>query len=494
MVPPLHSIVGSMSDIATSRHTTAGPKPATGTGPLAPAAPPPATREDDAVSVRSAVAAERRDTRLRFEIAARVAVAVVVLLFNGVVTLDHESASVTRLTALIGLGLNLPYLLAVRTGRVLRAQAYTRMLIDVALTTAGLYGAGGLSAAPYIGIYAIVPVYTAIVFSSFACVLAVLFATTAYLALALLQTAGVVPFLAPPPPDAWMMASFNLVVLNIVGWLAALVAHAYRASRDRLASLYTEMERAHDESVKMNTQLQLASRRYVLSEVVAGVTHEVRDALQGVFGHLWLARRGGPALPAAALDHLARAEQACEDAMRIMCTTLDMARHPTEPEREPVAVADVIRRVAQLKAVEFRRERITLRVELAETLPPVIGVSLQLQQALLNLVVNAQEEVRNSTGRREIWIAGRAEGDRVILDVRDTGRGIPADVLPHLFEPFFTTKTAGTGIGLAMSAGIAESLGGTLTGENRREGGGAAFRLTLPAATRPPLPSSAAGA
>jgi two-component system C4-dicarboxylate transport sensor histidine kinase DctB len=82
----------------------------------------------------------------------------------------------------------------------------------------------------------------------------------------------------------------------------------------------------------------------------------------------------------------------------------------------------------------------------------------------------------------------------VILDVRDTGRGIPADVLPHLFEPFFTTKTAGTGIGLAMSAGIAESLGGTLTGENRREGGGAAFRLTLPAATRPPLPSSAAGA
>jgi len=85
MVPPLHSIVGSMSDIATSRHATAGPKPATGTGPLAPAAPPPATREDDAVSVRSAVAAERRDTRLRFEIAARVAVAVVVLLFNGVV-------------------------------------------------------------------------------------------------------------------------------------------------------------------------------------------------------------------------------------------------------------------------------------------------------------------------------------------------------------------------------------------------------------------------
>jgi len=493
MVPPLHSPIGSMSDITTSRLTGARQPLVTDTGSPAPAAPPPPAREDEAVSVRPAIEAGRRDMRLRFEIAARVAVAIVVLAFNGIFTLNAESASVIRLTALIGLGLNVPYLLAVRTRRAPRAQAYTRMLIDVALTTAGLYGAGGLSAAPYIGIYAIVPVYTAIVFSSLACVLAVLFATTTYLTLALLQTSGIVPFLTPPPAGAWMMASFNLVVLNIVGWLAALVAHAYRASRDRLTALYTEMERAHDESVRMNTQLQLASRRYVLSEVVAGVTHEVRDALQGVFGHLWLARRGGPALPVAALDHLAQAEQACEDAMRIMCTTLDMARHPSEPEREPVMVADVIRRVAQLKAVEFRRERITLRVELAETLPPVLGVSLQLQQALLNLVVNAQEEVRNATGRREISIGGRADGDRVILDVRDTGRGIPADVLPHLFEPFFTTKTAGTGIGLAMSAGIAESLGGTLTGENRHEGG-AAFRLTLPAATRPPRSSAAAGA
>jgi two-component system C4-dicarboxylate transport sensor histidine kinase DctB len=115
-------------------------------------------------------------------------------------------------------------------------------------------------------------------------------------------------------------------------------------------------------------------------------------------------------------------------------------------------------------------------------LPPVLGGSLQLQQALLNLVVNAQEELRGVTGRREITIVARADGDRVLLDVRDNGRGIPSGVLPHLFEPFYTTKTAGTGIGLAMSAGIAESLGGTLTGDNRPEGG-AAFRLTLPAAT-----------
>jgi signal transduction histidine kinase len=481
-----------MTDIAASRPTTAARKPAASDGSLAPAAPRGSGREDAAAARRPATHAERRGKRFRLEIAARTAVAVLALGFTAVVAFDHEAASVIRVTALIALGVNLPYLVAVHSGRAVRTQAYVRILVDVALITGGLYGAGGLGAAPYLGVYAIVPVYAAIVFSSLACVLAVLFATASYLALASLQSAGVVPVLAPPPPDAWTMAAFNLLILNIVGGLAALLAHAYRASRARLAALYAELERAHDHSVQMNTQLQLATRRYVLGEVVTGVTHEVRDALQGVFGHLWLARRGGPPLPAPALDHLAQAEQACENAMRIMSTTLDVARRPA-PEQEAVAVAEVVRRVAEQKAVEFRRERIVLRVELAEPLPPVLGGTLQLQQALLNLVVNAQEELRDAAGRREITIVARQDGDRVILDVRDNGRGIPPSVLPHLFEPFYTTKTAGTGIGLAMSAGIAESLGGTLTGENRPEGG-AAFRLTVPAARRRSAPSGAGGA
>jgi signal transduction histidine kinase len=475
-----------MATIAASRPRTAGPRSMTTDGPLASPAPAAASAHDGAAAY-AATGGERRGGRLRQEIAARATVAVLALIFNELLAFDHEAASVIRFTALIGLGVNVPYLLAVRTGRALHAQAYLRILVDVALTTGGLYGAGGLAAAPYLGVYAIVPVYAAIVFSSLAGVLAVSFATACYLVLAALQSADLVPRLAPPPAGAWPMAAFNLLILNLVGWLAALLAHAYRVSRERLAALYLELERAHDHSIQMNTQLQLATRRYVLSEVVTGVTHEVRDALQGVFGHLWLARRGGAPLPAAALDHLAQAEHACESAMRIMSTTLDMARRP-EPERESVAVAEVVRRVAELKAVEFRRERIVLRVELAEPMPPVLGSSLQLQQALLNLVVNAQEELRGAVGRREITIVARPDGDRVLVDVRDNGRGIPPSVLPHLCEPFYTTKTAGTGIGLAMSAGIAESLGGSLTGDNRPEGG-AAFRLTLPAAT-PPAPAS----
>ena len=438
-----------------------------------------------AAPVRAVDAAARRRRRgLRQEFAARIGVVTVVLVFNEIFTLGHETSSVIRLTALIGLGLNALYLAAIRTGRGLRAQAYLRTLVDVGLITAGLYGAGGLGAAQYIGIHAIVPVYAAIVFSSVACALAVVFATASYLAIVALQVEGVLPFLRAPLPDAWMIAGFNLLVLNIVGWLAAWLADVYRANRQRLALAYVELERAHDESLRVNAQIQRVSHRYVLSEVVTGVTHEVRDALQGVFGHLWLARRSGPALPAEALEQLSQAEQACERAMRIMSNTLDMARRPAV-EREPVVLAEVAGRVANLKAVELRRDRVTLTVDVPATLPRVPAAPFQLQQVLVNLVANAQEELRGSAGRREITLVGKETADGVALEVRDTGQGIPPAHLPHVFEPFYTTRAGASGLGLTISAGVVESLGGRLTAENRREGG-AVFRLTLPTVTRLP--------
>jgi len=465
--------------------------------PAAPRLPVPADDPRGGGPVaRKEAALRKRQRLLNQEIAVRVGVCMLVLVSTVLFALAGEMASVIRLTALIGLIVNVPYVIAARRGAARREQAYVRLIVDVGLTTAGLYGAGGLAAAPYIGIYAVAPVFAAIVFSRAACLLAVAVATGSYLGLAGLQTLGVVPFLARPAPDAWRMAIFNLLVLNAVGWLAAVAADAHRTSRRRLATLYEELEHAHDQSLQLNNQLQLSTRRYVLSEVVAGVTYEVRDALQGAFGHLWLARRGGAPLPAPAIEHLTRVEQACEDAMRIMSNTLDMARR-ADPEPEPVAVAEVIRRVAQMKAVEVRRERITLRLDLPDWLPVVLGNAFTLQQLLLHVVTNAQDELRNSAGRREIVIGARAEAERVVIDVRDTGRGIPTHVLPRVFEPFYTTRPSAAGLGLALAAGIANSLGGTLTAENHREGG-ALFRLTLPAvtptsATRPSAASEVDG-
>jgi signal transduction histidine kinase len=466
-----------VSESASARLTHVDPavpvRPAIAVRPAAPAPAPVLTPP---------ASGELRRRRQRQEFAVRVTVTALLLLFNEAVASDHVMSSIIRLTALIGLVLNVPYFLAIRTGLALRAQAYARMFVDVGLTTIGLYGAGGLGAAQYLGVYTIVPIYTAFVFSARACVLATVSATVSYLVVVALQLTHHLPFTTEPLPEAWLIAAFNLLIINIVGALAALLAQAYQQSRHRLSRLYGELERAHDEALKLNVEIQGAARRFILAEVVAGVTHEVRNALQGAFGHLWLARRTGRTLSPEAASHLDQAEQACESAMRIVRTTLDMARRPA-PEREPVAPAEILHRVAELKAVEFRREGITLDTDVPDSLPIVLGSHYQLLQVLLNVVANAQDVLRDSAGRRVITLSGRAAGNRVILEVRDTGSGIAPNVLPHIFEPFYTTKPGGSGLGLAISAGIVEAFGGSLVGENRRDGG-ALFRITLPAAAR----------
>jgi signal transduction histidine kinase len=420
----------------------------------------------------------RRDRALAQELLVRSAVALAMIGFNELFTVGDHARNVIRVASVIGLIINGPYYLLARTGRSLRAQAHTRMSLDVVLLTAGLYAAGGLAAAPYAAVYAIVPVYTGIVFSSRACLVVTALATVSFLGMAVAQTVGLLPESRPIPADAWETATFNLLVLNIVGGLAALLARAYRLSRHRLAAAHAELERAHDESLRLNEHIQRAARLESLGEVVAGVTHEIRNVLTGALGHVWLLRERVAAPSPDIERHLSQIERCCDDAMRIIRRTLDMARQPGA-EPEPVVIAEVIERVSELKRYDLRRYGITLRVDVVQPLPVIAGSAFQLQQVLLNLVTNAQDELRRSEAPREIAITATAGTEGCVIEVADTGRGIPYDALPRLFEPFFTTKEDGTGLGLAISAGIVERFGGRLTAANRRDGG-AVFRVTLP--------------
>lgn len=425
---------------------------------------------------------ERRRRRFRDESVVRVVVALLILLFTELFSVGEDSRHVVTVTAIVAVLLSGPYYLAFRTGRALRMQAYLRTSADVLFITTGLYAAGGLGAAQYLAVYTLVPVYSGLVFTGRACLLATGLAIASFLSVAGLQQVGVLAPPATPLPHAWVVTGFNLLVLGIVGVLAAILADAYRASRRRLTDLYHEVQRAHDEAVRLNAYIQRASRLYVLGEVVAGVTHEMRNALQGAFGFLDLARRRLGPVPPEVNGHLDRVQECCEGAMRIIRNTLDVARKPVR-EPGPVQVGDVARRVAQLKAFDLRRDGITLTLDIPADLPPVTGSSFQLQQVLLNLVANAQDELRSRRGEREVVVAAMAQDGTVLVEVRDSGPGIPPAVLPRLFEAFYTTKPSGTGLGLAISAGIVQELGGRITALNGERG--AIFRVALPAARLP---------
>ena len=110
------------------------------------------------------------------------------------------------------------------------------------------------------------------------------------------------------------------------------------------------------------------------------------------------------------------------------------------------------------------------------------GAAIPLQQVLLNLVGNAQQALRGARPPRRIEISGHLGPGGVVLEVADTGPGIPPELLPRVFEPFVTSKADGTGLGLAISAGILREFGGDIVAANRNQGG-AVFRVRLPVAT-----------
>jgi PAS domain S-box-containing protein len=185
----------------------------------------------------------RRRLWLYQELAVRGGVALFIVAFQ--LVFPVESVTIARrisLLSLFALFLNGPYFLAARSERAFRMQAYMRMLIDILLISVGLYFAGGLAAAHFLGVYLIVVVYAGITFSSRACLTATAAATASYVTIVLLQRAGVLsaPF---ELANAGMIASFNLIVLNIAGGLTAVLSRALRESRRRLRATYQELER-----------------------------------------------------------------------------------------------------------------------------------------------------------------------------------------------------------------------------------------------------------
>jgi signal transduction histidine kinase len=149
--------------------------------------------------------------------------------------------------------------------------------------------------------------------------------------------------------------------------------------------------------------------------------------------------------------------------------------------RELLNINDAISAVIALVAAEVQRNRVALRTELSNDLPPLLGDRIQLQQVILNLIMNAIEAMRGiDQTQRELIVVSRKDAfNRVLVEVQDSGAGLESLALDRLFDPFYTTKPDGMGIGLAVSRTIIESHGGQLLASPRVPRG-AAFQFRLP--------------
>jgi len=229
---------------------------------------------------------------------------------------------------------------------------------------------------------------------------------------------------------------------------------------------------------EMATRLMEADRLAAVGELVAGVAHEVNNPLSSISAFSQLLLRDDT-LTESQRDSLDVIKSETMRASQVVKDLLAFARR-SEPHRDLVDMNDVVTRTLRLRGYQMTTNSISVETELCPDLPPVAGDARQLQQVCLNLVINAVQAM-TPMGCGTLHVLTRGEGDRVVMDVRDTGPGIPDSVKARIFEPFFTTKDEGegTGLGLSVSYGIIAAHGGTIEALDTSSKG-TTIRVSLP--------------
>jgi signal transduction histidine kinase len=261
-------------------------------------------------------------------------------------------------------------------------------------------------------------------------------------------------------------------------------------TRKQMQNELLAAQRRHLEA-SMEAQFLRASRMASLGTLAAGVAHEINNPLAYLTSNLRSVRAAlsgpQPPPPQELKDAHDALNESIEGAQRIETIVKAIRVFSPRPSDDFEELVDV--RSVAATALEAVRGLLRTRAAVSshfEGEPTIRGNTGRLGQVFIHLLVNAAEAIpEGRPDQHRVTLAGRAERDRVVLEVSDTGRGIPPDVLPKIFEPFFTTKPAhsGTGLGLFVSKGIVTSMGGTLTARSE-PGRGSTFTIDLPSASR----------
>jgi len=239
---------------------------------------------------------------------------------------------------------------------------------------------------------------------------------------------------------------------------------------------------------QLQAQMMQTERLSALGTLAAGIGHEINNPLAYVLMNLESTLKNKSGLDPAIVERLEHARHGAERVAAIVRQLRTFSRSDQEG-RKPVDLTDVIKTVLRLSENQLRH-RAQLVTDLG-AVPIVDGNGPQLEQVFLNLVLNASQAIPEGDETRStirVKTSTDVEG-RAVVEVSDTGTGIPEDVLPHIFDPFFTTKPIGlgTGLGLSICHGIVNAHGGEIRVDTK-SGSGTTFRVILPPRDEPRAP------
>lgn len=238
------------------------------------------------------------------------------------------------------------------------------------------------------------------------------------------------------------------------------------------------LERRQDEQDKKNLEKQLhhADRLSTVGQLAAGIAHEINEPLANTLGFAQLIQKN-PDLSDQIRKDIDKIVEASLYAREVIATLMLFVRQSPK-QKDKINLNMVIRNSFSLLESRCEKSNINVLCELSPELPLFYGDSAQFQQIIINLIVNAIQEM---TDGGNILVKTELHNECICLIVEDSGKGIPLDVIDNIFDPFFTTKDVGkgTGLGLSVVHGIIKSYGGSIQVSNRLEQG-ARFEINLP--------------
>lgn len=254
------------------------------------------------------------------------------------------------------------------------------------------------------------------------------------------------------------------------------LARGFNSMVGSLDAATSELHASHER------QIQQAGKLASIGELAAGIAHEIRNPLAGIGAAVEvLSEGGGNGQREEIVGEIRRQISRLNTTLREL---LDFSRQ-REPEMMPCAVGDLVKPMLGLVRPDAQKQHVVIIEDIDPELPPICVDAQQVQQALLNILLNAVQAMPQGgalTVRAEVLDkALLPDHDRTVrFTVRDTGAGIPRENLKKIFSPFFTTKHRGTGLGLAITRTIIEKNHGTIAVESE-VGRGSSFVLEFAA-------------
>ncbi|HUX86399.1 MAG TPA: response regulator [Chloroflexota bacterium] len=251
-------------------------------------------------------------------------------------------------------------------------------------------------------------------------------------------------------------------------------------SNQRLASALVELQRTQQRIIERE-------RLRALGQMASGIAHDFNNALTQVLGYAEILLEVRPEEitdPEKVRSYLTWIRAAANDAADVVGRLREFYRYRDNEEHlETVLLARIVEQSIELTQPRWKDQalaegiNIVIQTDVQNT-PPVIGHEAELREMLTNLILNALDAMPHGG---TLFIGTHIEGDSSVLEIRDSGVGMAADVRDHCFEPFFTTKGAsGTGLGLAAVYGVVRRHSGSIDVESA-PGQGTTFTIRLPA-------------